>query len=477
MPKIFNTFAEDDTLTKAIRNLGSATFGGNQAQQELIRQRALSARTSNENLPLLAEALVARDLDNSIRAGVLSGQDPKSVAGFGQFRDVNRFGPESRQALTSTLAVPGSNFGNTIQGTREDFANRRAIENLRTQRQFDAERLKVDNQPVVVVDPASPLGIRTISASEALRTGAPIVQDQSKVKGALTATNFNNLEALNPSQREIIGANVPLGDVLNAQTASGALAPARSAPSGVGFVNAQTGQPITEPILSVGKLTAQTAGGLSDPTAARQRNEAEIAVTQLSTSIDRAIDNLKKPNAGAVVGPLGAAARAINTVRSQVEAGAKLIGGTTLAEDVAAPEVGSSLTEATLSLSRQLGTDAAIVRSQLQDLAFLIAKSNDPGGRISVDDVRRSAEIIGASSGDPTATIAVLEDVKARAIENFDIRQRVTGRSFPGLARQAQPSAGTNQPNPGSPAGVRQQDPLAAPRTRIRIDAEGNVLQ
>jgi len=69
-----------------------------------------------------------------------------------------------------------------------------------------------------------------------------------------------------------------------------------------------------------------------------------------------------------------------------------------------------------------IGAQAAEIRSLFTDLAFTVAKSFDPGGRISDQDMLRAFETIGGNLGDPGAVDRVLDSVVNRLELRFSDR-------------------------------------------------------
>ena len=103
-------------------------------------------------------------------------------------------------------------------------------------------------------------------------------------------------------------------------------------------------------------------------------------------------------------------------------------------------------------------------------MAYAIAKAQDPGGRISVDDIRRAAETVGASLMDPRAADAVLADLGNRIEMNQTIRERVTRQMYP----KTQTPGGPAPAAPGQPAAPTASPPAGGV---IRYDAQGNRVQ
>ena len=463
MPKIINPYVGDNTYAKSFSDFAGSFFA-NTPQTELARQKAHAAVRENENIGLLADAIVAGDRDAATRHGILSGAKPEFTGGYDQYRTVHRYGAGSRQATDATMAVPGANYGNTVAGERESQANRRVIENMRTERLFDAERYKADNTPYSAIVDGQP---KTLSRSEAIRLGARPVLSATEVEGTIRLNDLPKMDAL---QRATAGGYAP--------KSASALYSYRD-PTGItgttadGRTDLNSGQPLPQGTQVI-KLEGPSTEGLTGNNAIDRelltaRNNKDILVS----NIDGLVAELSKPNADQAIGWIGSGARLFNDARAQVEATVRLYGGTSKTQEFMNPELQSATDRAVQSIfgdsalnsrAQQLGITANVLRSRIQDVAYMVAKAQDPSGRMSNQDIERAGQTIGAAIMDPTAGIAVLQDMKNRAITAHDIRERNT--------RQMYPKMGGNAPNPGgapaaaapvdpaAPAGVQPNDPL-----------------
>lgn len=197
------------------------------------------------------------------------------------------------------------------------------------------------------------------------------------------------------------------------------------------------------------------AAELSNDTAVRNHMEQRVATETAAAAIDRLDGLLGQDNSGAAVGFLGQGARMLNDVRAQFEAATKLAGGTGLAEEAQSGGLNAAIDNAIRSrpqlmqAAQQLGIDATVIRSQITDLAYMLAKAQDPGGRVSNQDAERAADTIGASLQDPKAARVVLQDLKTRLNANFAIRDRIFNETYsrqPGAPAAAQPSPAASPP-------------------------------
>jgi hypothetical protein len=460
MPKLINAYSADNPLAESLSGLANSFFG-NTPQLELYRQKAKGLARENENLPLVAGHISSGDYTSALAAAVNAGLDPKSLGGYGQYFNVNQYGPASKEATTATMAVPGANFGNTMQGTRESEANRVGIENLRTQRQFDVQRYAIDNTPQTYFDPTTS---QPVIGRRSESFGRTPLLSKSDAEGMIVQ---KNLPGMTPQQQAQVGGYAPQSVTPYAyKTPDGREGTAFSLNGGM--VDSQTNEKLPEGTKAI-KLEGPNAEGLSGNSSVDQGIlAARTATDQAVASIDRLVGELTKPDAGAAVGPLGKGAALFNDVRAQVEATARLFRGASSAQEFASPDVQSAVDSAVTRLfsdanfnarAQALGINAAIVRSQIQDLAYTIGKSQDPSGRLSKDDILRAAETIGGTLMDPVAGVQVLQDLKSRLIANHDIRERNTREMYPKLESKPRATA-----------------PAAAPTQRIRIDNDGNVI-
>lgn len=441
MPKIINAYTGDESIAGSLSDIAKSIFGGNPAQQALIREKALGARRENENIPLLADAVNAGDTAAMTRAGIMAGMDPKFTAGYGQMHDVRTWGPESRQGLVATMAVPGANYGHTMQGTREDFANKRAMAQYQTDRMVALEKLKADNTPAYVKDAEG----NPIIVPRSQSFGQRPVLSETDTRGALLSQAY---PTFNPEEQKTVLGAVPKGpsNIWTYQTPDGTQGATTD-----GTTDAQSGVKLPAQTKVMKLEGPNTEGMTSDATVLRGLNEADISTKQAVASIDRLKENLLKPNADQSVGYIGAMARGFNDLRAQAEATARLVGGATAAQTfvdpafVSAVDRGVDMITGNPTLNQRAQTmaiESAVIRSQIQDLAYTMAKSKDPSGRVSDADVQRATEMVGATLMDPKAGLQVLDNLKNGVISDFQIRERTTRARYPKLfGNQVAPQA------------------------------------
>lgn len=457
MPKIINEYANENPLVTALQGF-AGSFGGNTAQTEMYRQKAMGLGRENTNIPLLADAVVGNDPALTARLGIMSGVDPKVTGGYRQYYGVQKFGPGSSEATRDTMSVPGANYGNTVQGTNAEMANRRGIAQMQTDRLVAADMRKFDNTFETVMDPVTKQPT-LVPRSQA--AGRQPFLPLSQVQGGILQ---QDAPTLTPPQRAAAGGYSPKlpGNVWVYRKPDGSTANTLD-----GVTDAQTGQPITGPAM---KMEGPNTEGLSGNSSVDgDLLKSRVATEQTKELIKTVRQSLAQPNAAQAIGYIGAGASVFNNLRSQMEAAAQMAGGTGIQQELeASPQIQQAIGQATNSIfgnaawnqkAQQLGIDANKMRSQVQDLAYAIAKAQDPGGRISVDDIRRAAETVGASLMDPRAADAVLADLSDRIEMNQTVRERVTRQMYPRV--QAPGGAPAAQPSqPAAPAATQQSDPL-----------------
>lgn len=407
-----------DTLTGDVKR---STAGLNTAKTEALNRLNAGANA-------LADIVAQGQYDPAAAAaaGIRGGLDPKNVAGYDQYITVKRDGPASEAATRATMSVPGASYSSTVAGTREDLANRRTLKSME-----EATKLRVAAQtPTTVLVDGVPTVIRQDQSY-----GKPASVGLSEQKGAAARTALSQpggVDALSPAGQKFIEAAPSGDDVANASFEDGSTVPVFVKPDGL--YDVQTGQKLTKPVVSVGKLAATTTEGLRnvDPL------DKELQSTRTNTNIARhgiakVVEGLQKPDADQAVGWLGRGATVLNNIRSQVEAGARLLGGSTLNEDLKTDgSLGQSLNVVTDAIAsrpdavarmQSLGIDSATLRSRIGDLAYMIAKARDPSGRMSNQDVEKAADSIGAALMDPKAGVAVLQDLDKGLADSQRIRE------------------------------------------------------
>lgn len=391
-------------------------------------------------------------------AGVRAGMTGSNVGDYLLMLSANARG--ARDAATTNAAVgSGKSYGQTYHGTQDQLQNARTLQSMQ-----EATKLRVAAQQpqTVLVD-----GVPTIVRQDQ-SYGQPASVGKSEQEGALLRKNWDVLPSLNEQQQTALKVAPGADELVNAQLPSGATVPARARVDGLYDVN--TGQKIPN-VVSVGKLVAQSAEGLGGSTLTNKIVERRVARDQAVAAIDRLDQKLAAPNADQAVGWIGRGANMFNDLRAQVEAATRLKGGLTAEQEVTTnPQVNAALDNVFrnpgfVETAQRLGVQNAVLRANIVDLAYTIAKSKDPGGRMSDQDINRAAEIVGASLMDPNAARQVLGELKSSVTQDHDIWEQNFGAVRGGAGAAPRPqSAAPAAPAP--PAGVERWE--RGPDGRLR---------
>ena len=453
---IFSTLAAPlmNTLQNDLRRAQLTGMEAEQAQKAR-QQAALTALADDVSAPEFDPRRAARNT-------VLSGYDPQSLGRIHRIVATNVFGHEDPRAVNAAIGG-GEDYQKTFAGAQAGFANQRAI-----QAQQEATKMRIEAaRPYVALGPDGLPVVTTQGQAPGMRASVGLDQ----VKGAAAQQAIQSpggLAGLDPTTRTFVGAGDKDRTPYVATLKNGTNRTVFSGPNGI--VDSQTGQTIPQDqLVTVGRLEANSAAGFqsADPVE-RQIYDRRFATAQVTANIDDLISSLSKPDAGATVGWAGSAATMFNNLRAQFEATAGLFGGGGVTQESATPEVAQSLDGAVKTLfgdarfnsrAQQLGIDTAIVRSQIQNLAYAIAKANDPSGRMSDRDVVAAMGEIGGSLGDPVAMQAVLMRVRERAIRS----QKIYEDTFAPLVRNRSGAPGAPAPTPQVPTQPAPQTPPPAP--------------
>lgn len=434
--------APDSGLGATMAALGKTLFGDT-LTPALKREQAQKLVDENQ----VRKAWVENP-DNSAVGTIgaaLSVIDPTKM-GRMQALEATRSGGVDSPRAAQILTGLGEYRATPLYGERE-FENKVDLQRLQ-----EATKLRIDDNKLVETQgPNGPVYTRQ-HAAVGQTPGATSV-DQVRAR-ELTAA----LPNATPAQRDTFtwGKQDP-GELGVATMADGRTLPVFA--RGDGIFSAQDGVRVTEPVTSVGKLTATTADALK-PNSSAQNNlmETRVAARTAMSAIDNLDQLLAAPNSGAAVGWIGRGASIFNDIRAQTEAATRLMSPGGLAAEVSQPGMTQAIDGAMTRLfsdsnfnarAQQLGVQANILRSQITDLAYTIAKAKDPSGRMSNQDVDRAAEIIGGSLMDPAAGRQVLASVRQQIAAGQGIREEEYQRMFGGAG------APSNAPHAG--ASMRQK--------------------
>ena len=454
MPKLINAYAGDDTLANAFSGLAES-FLANTPQKELARQKAFGLSRDNRSYEILQDAERAGGYDPNnaeVRAAIVGLDKPVEFFQAQRGLSATRYGAGDPRATNAYVGAGGA-YSGTVQGTREAEANRRDIENLRTERQYQAAINTAENTPTNVVGPDGL--VRIVSRRAAIQSGMTPVLSHGEAQGVILQ---NDTSKLSPDQRAQAAGYAPKNpaSLWTYHTPDG-----RQGTTADGRTDVSSGAPLPAGTKTI-KLEGPNADGLTgkDPID-RELIQNEIHTKQTVAAIDRLTAELAKPDAATNIGYVGRMANTLNGLRAQAEAVTVAAGGLSKDQAVQDPVVQHTLGDALKMLQgnpqfnarlQQMGIDNARLVSQIHDLAYTMARTQDPSGRISKDDVLRASQTIGATLMDPKAGIAVLTDLKDRTLQNYSIREQVLKNRFPNLRQTsagapASPQAGAPQPN------------------------------
>lgn len=185
-----------------------------------------------------------------------------------------------------------------------------------------------------------------------------------------------------------------------------------------------------------------TKGGV--PTAQSQKDLAvarDIKITnaKLNNVGSQLIDKLQTSKVGGVGGIISA----LDSFGSQVKQAASTFG---IMKDYKSDSPGliDSVLQKNFNLSKE-AENYEIIRSNFVNMAYLMAKQDEPGGRFSDKDIALRMEQLGRGQN-PQKTAAVIQDVLKKANENANIEYKAyTGMDlFPEKKKKKQETSSTD---------------------------------
>jgi hypothetical protein len=517
MPKLINPYGgEDNPIAAAISGLADSMFG-DVAKRELVRQKALEARRENENVPLLADALERGDIQAALRYGVRAGAKGQDTAAWNLLGVSGRTKDIYDPNLSKAYVGAGHGFGQSPMGVQAAEANRVAIENERTRRANEtaleqtnrtlaAADRRADNTPVNVMDGGVP---RIVSQREAIARG---MQPYDTAVATANQTPINIIDpdtqqpvvtsraaAIASRARPVLGESDEKGRTFADWYASATPAQRASvhgagdkqltpylyewtSPDGKlykgtayatpgGPVDAVSGQALPQGVV-MKKLEGENAGITGNPTADNRLVQLRAATKNATQSIDNIIADLQKPNAAASLGIVGRGAVLYSNARAQAEALTSAMGGETFGDVFSKPEnvqaanaaVNKVFGDKNLAARlKQAGIDSARLRSQIMDLAYVVAKVQNPSGQIGKADVEHALATTGGALMDPRLMIPVLKDLKARTLQAQQAHEEAIQSVYPRSNVLPAPAA------PGA-------QPAAPAMPVIKLDLDGNEI-
>lgn len=463
MVKIINPYnAGGNDIGASLAQLGQVLFGdtlGNDMRRakltgmEMENQgRSAVAGMYERGGPLDFNALTA----NAVRGGI------NNIGDFERFRASNVYGAESPQA-TNAYVGAGGGYGNTYAGAKMARDAELLKTQINAQKVFDAALATANNTPMNVIGPnGQPMVVtRSQAFSNQMQPVLPLSEAQGTLAQGIFAKGPDAIVNSPDAVKKIIGGYTadtkPDFYVYDGGTAIAD--PKTGMP-----IDAMTKQPLPQGS-KIGKVVAQSTDGFTGNSSADQKLfDSRVATERATSAIDNLTSMLKQPNADQSTGYVGRAANLYTDIRSQLEAISRFAGGESVQQAFNRPEIAQSLNDNMQTMFgnaqfnervRQLGIDNAKLQSQVIDLAYMIAKATDPGGRMSNQDIENATRVVMGSILDPQSGVAVLDDLKGRLVRNQKIYEDNLARIYP----QAAKSLGAQAPAATGPASA----PVAAP--------------
>jgi hypothetical protein len=328
------------------------------------------------------------------------------------------------RSTTDALVGAGKGYGSTYHGVQDDFANKRTMQSMADTAATDrAVRVK-GMDPVNIMVEGQPQ-VAPLSEARGARPVLSLTQEQ----GAFAGRNADNLDNLSPTEKSFISAEPSNKTPYTYVTPDG-----RSGTTVDSMTDAQSGERLPQGV-QIKRLEGESADNLGGNTAVNRTMERRVTTEQARSAIKRLDEALQQPEAAASIGWLGTAAGMFNNVRAQTEAAVKLMNpnAKTLSEELSDPSV-KAAADAVLGnpqlnqMAQRLGVSHAVLQSQVVNLAYLMAKAADPGGRISTPDFDNAMRIIGAAAMDPQAMRKVLAELDVQLDTNQQIWEREYSR-------------------------------------------------
>ncbi|MCV9937689.1 hypothetical protein OIU35_15145 [Boseaceae bacterium BT-24-1] len=442
--------AADDSLGKVFATIGTKLFAD--TLTPAVKQAALQKLNDENELRKFAVDNIGADGNfadprASSIAAALGAIDPSKLGRMRALEGYRLGGLDSQEGQRASAGL--GEFNATPEHQRRALANSLALKD----REEQTKTALAGNLPETVLIEGVPT---IVPRSDSY--GRPAVQSSDQVKAGVQQKLLPTI----PQERQqdfAFGTESP-GELGNASV-GGKVLPAFARKGGI--YNAQDGSRIEQPVESFGKLAATKSDDLN-PSGGDKSKLLETRVS--SRTAMSAIDNLDKllstPTAGAAIGVIGKGASMFNNLRAQVESASKLI-SPGFAAEANAPGVKEAVDGAMSRLfsdqnfntrARDLGVEANVLRSQVLDLAYTLAKAKG-NTNISNQDINHSTEIIGGSLMDPMAGRQVLANIRGQIEQAQGIREQEYERMFG--APQGQPAGAGGASQPGVQPGAARQ--------------------
>lgn len=484
MVKIINPYNANgmDGIGASLAQLGQALFGdtlGNDLRRAKLTGMEMENQGRNDAATLFQNG-------GNINPAALAAAAAR--AGDPKFFDIQRGYAANAFGATdprTTNAMVGS--GMAYSTTAPAFNRTQDVEleknRVNAQKVYDAAIATANNKPFNAMIDGRPT---VVSTSRAIADGVMPVLGLSEVQGNVAQNLYSKgpdaITSAPAPVRKMIGAytdNKPEFFVYDGGTATYDNVTGKP-------VDAMTGTALPQGV-KLGKVVATSTDGFSgNSTVDKQLLDSRTATERATSAIDNLTGMLKQPNADQSTGYVGRAANLYTDIRSQLEAVTRFAGGETVQQAFNRPEIAQSLNDNVTGMFRneqfnervrQLGIDNAKIQSQVIDLAYMIAKATDPGGRMSNQDIENATRVVMGSILDPQSGVAVLQDLKARLVRNQQIYESNLARLYPQAAKSmaAQPSAATSAPPATTPSATPQVQNRKVLNGRVYVqDANGD---
>lgn len=199
MPVIINPFQGTDPTAQAFSDVGNAIFG-NTGEAALRQQQIIDAQRKNTEIMNLGQRIKTLGMnavatDPTAQAETVeSGYDPANLGKLGLMGSAVAAGAAA-PATQNWQVGSGESFDNTADATAAKLANASQIAGM---------------EPVAAINTTTGLPAFGTKATVAApgSTFAPVITDSDE-RGLQIGNNWNNLGALNPTQKAAIGASGP----------------------------------------------------------------------------------------------------------------------------------------------------------------------------------------------------------------------------------------------------------------------------
>jgi len=433
--KIFNTLRGPDPLGAAFANLGKSLFGDTTANAINSEKLYAAQRENAEMDNLMARAaksgvqnLGADPIAQAILLG--SGYDPSKFGQVGLMGAATGFGaadPRTQnwqvgtgQSYDNTAGAFGQKLAETARSNNMESADRRYGVD-QTQK---TERDKFFYTPKEVLNPDGTPGFAR-QGELAGSTFSPILSETDQ-KGTLLGQNFDNLPALDPMQRQVLGANPAASD--NPQQtfqqyyelAIQQGYPPERARNWAMSQAAKRGEGMS--VTTPDGTTIQIGGSAPTNSVLSDEQGKELAFGDWKATRDQALAISRDPTAFGFTGDVRYIGQQAMSIAKNI---GLLTGNDTLESAVARMYDEVQSPEARALLDRELNTgdpNLRALRSLRVMLAYQAAKANGSTGRdLSNQELQANMDMV----GDPTSWLSSQAGfLTSLGSVDYNIRQR-----------------------------------------------------